>query len=126
MWNIWFSLGGVISLVLASIIQSYQEFGKQAKEEYKPKFFNSPYTWLLYVGWMVLLLVGGVLIFFAFPWWYVLVGAIVVFWLLLPFSVGPRLRKRLLPPWDDLKKELEPKGYNEHNYWRGNWWKESR
>jgi len=121
---IWFSLFGVISLVLSSILQSYHEFGKQAKEEYKPKFFNTSYTWILPVGWMLLLIIGGVLLLLID--WIIAVVAIAVFWLLLPFSVGPRLRKRLLPQWDDVKKNLEPKGYNERNYWRGNWWKEIR
>jgi hypothetical protein len=32
------------------------------------------------------------------------------------------MRRRLLPPWDDVKKELGPKGFTEQNYWRGSWW----
>jgi len=73
------------------------------------------------------LLVGGVLLFFAdvvlLGDWIVAVVAIVIYWLLLPISVNPRVRKRLLPPWDDIKKDLVKQGYTEHNYWRGDWWK---
>ena len=47
---------------------------------------------------------------------------IVVFWLVLPFIITPIMRNRVLPPWDEVKKELEPKGYNERDYWRGDWW----
>ena len=37
---------------------------------------------------------------------------IVAFWLVLPFIITPIMRNRILPPWDEVKKELEPKGYN--------------
>ena len=47
---------------------------------------------------------------------------IVLFWLVLPFIITPIMRNRILPPWDEVKVELEPKGYNERNYWRGDWW----
>jgi hypothetical protein len=47
---------------------------------------------------------------------------IIAFWLVLPFIITPIMRNRVLPPWDIVRKELEPKGYNERDYWRGDWW----
>jgi hypothetical protein len=44
------------------------------------------------------------------------------FWLVFPFIITPIMRNRLLPPWDNVKAELSSKGYNEKNYWRGDWW----
>jgi len=40
----------------------------------------------------------------------------------VPVYYQPIMRRRLLPPWDDVKKELGPKGFTEQNYWRGSWW----
>jgi len=85
--------------------------------------FETAWRAALLPGWILLGLVGLVLLFLVDP--YLGLGAVVVYWLLLPISVGPRVRRRALPPWEDLKDELEKQGYNEQNYWRrGDWWKD--
>jgi hypothetical protein len=74
--------------------------------------------------WMFLLLIGAAILLFPGS----LTGAImagigiIAFWLVLPFIITPIMRNRVLPPWDIVRKELEPKGYNERDYWRGDWW----
>ncbi len=116
-----FALIGLLSLLFASILEAYCEFGRQARPEFRPGIFATRRSYLLEAGWVILLLVGGVLLFIM-DWWVSVIG-LVAFWLLLPISVGPRVRRRLLPSWDELKRELEREGYNERNYWRGNWWR---
>ena len=115
------TLVGIVSLLFASVLESYCEFGRQVRPEFRPGVFATRRSYLLQAGWVILLLAGGALLFVTHP----IVGLIGVafFWLLLPISVGPRVRRRFLPPWDELKHELEAQGYNEQNYWRGNWWR---
>ena len=116
-----FPLLGFVSLIFASILQTYCEFGRQARPEFRPGVFATKWSYLLEAGWVILLLLGGVLLFVT-NWWVCLIG-LAAFWLLLPISVGPRVRRRFLPSWDELKRELEREGYNERNYWRGSWWR---
>ena len=116
-----FPLLGLVSLIFASILQTYCEFGRQARPEFRPGVFATKWSYLLEAGWVILLLLGGVLLFVT-NWWVCLIG-LAAFWLLLPISVGPRVRRRFLPSWDELKRELEREGYNERNYWRGSWWR---
>ncbi len=112
---------GLMSLVFASILQAYCEFGRQAKQEFRPGVFATKWSYLLEAGWVMLLLLGGVLLLLLS--WIVCLIAVATFWLLLPITIGPRVRRRFLPSWDELKRELERKGYSERNYWRGNWWR---
>ena len=117
-----FILGGLLLLVFSAILEALWEFGRQVKPELRPAFLESGWKNVILAAWVILLLTGGALLFWAIP----LLGiiAIVIFWLLLPVSVASRVRKRFLPPWDDLKGELEEQGYTERNYWRrGDWWK---
>jgi hypothetical protein len=75
--------------------------------------------------WVLLLIVGSVLPLL-FRWdqlGLILAGVLVIsFWLVLPFILTPIMRNRLLPRWDEVKADLIPKGYDEKNYWRGDWW----
>ncbi len=121
MLSAFFPLLGLVSLVFASILQTYCEFGRQARPEFRPSVFATKWSYLLEAGWMILLLLGGVLLLLM-HWIACLVG-VASFWLLLPISIGPRVRRRFLPSWDELKRELDRQGYNERNYWRGNWWR---
>ena len=116
-----FPLLGLVSLIFASILQTYCEFGRQARPEFRPGVFATKWSYLLEAGWVILLLLGGVLLFVT-NWWVCLIG-LAAFWLLLPISVGPRVRRRFLPSWDELQRELEREGSNERNYWRGSWWR---
>ena len=122
-WAMWALIIGILLVLVASVIEAYWEFGRQARPEFRPSIFQTRWRNLLVVGWILMLLVGGALLLLV-DWWITVAG-IAVFYLLLPFTVGPRVRKYVLPPWDELKGELEKQGYNEHNYWRrGDWWKE--
>lgn len=116
-----FPLLGFVSLLFASILQAYCEFGRQARPEFRPSIFATRWSYLLEAGWVILLLVGGVLLLLTN--WIVSVIGVAAFWLLLPISIGPRVRRRFLPSWDELKRELEKEGYSERNYWRGKWWR---
>jgi hypothetical protein len=121
-WTMGFIFGGILLLLLAAVFEALWEFGRQVKPELRPAFLESGWKHIILVVWIILLLIGGALLFWALP----LLGliAIVVFWLLLPISIGSRVRKRFLPPWDDLKSKLEKQGYTERSYWRrGDWWK---
>ena len=115
------TLLGLVSITLASVLQTYCEFGRQVRPEFRPGLFATKWSYLLEAGWVVLLLLGGVLLFITSP--IVCAAGVVAFWLLLPISIGSRVRRRFLPSWDELKHELEREGYNERNYWRGNWWR---
>jgi len=122
-----FPLLGLLSLVFASILQAFCEFGRHARPEFRPAISATRWSYLLEAGWMVLLMLGGVLLFMTDPTSRLgliicLVG-VAAFWLLLPISIAPRVRRRFLPHWDELRRELEKEGYNERNYWRGNWWR---
>ena len=113
---------GLVSLIFASILQTYCEFGRQARPEFRPSVFATKWSYLLEAGWMILLMLGGVLLLLTTHWVVCVVG-VASFWLLLPISIGPRVRRRFLPSWDEMKRDLEREGYNERNYWRGNWWR---
>ena len=118
----WFILGGMVLLLFSAVLEAVWDFGRQVKPELRPAFLDSGWKYAILAAWVILLLIGGALLFWALP----LLGiiAIIVFWLLLPISVGSRVRRRFLPPWDDLKGELEEQGYTERTYWRrGDWWK---
>ena len=111
---------GFLIIIVAAVIQAYCEFGRQARPDIKPKIFKSGFKYSLEAVWIVLMLGGSALLFLLS--WLIAVIAIVVFWLVLPFIITPIMRNRILPPWDEVKAELEPKGYNERDYWRGDWW----
>lgn len=122
-YGMWFLIGGLIILLISSMMQSFWEFGREVRADLRPAVFDTSWKHAILAGWIILLMVSGVLLLFAEP--IVAIGAIVAYWLLLPISVGSRVRRRALPPWGDLRGELEKEGYNEHNYWRrGDWWKD--
>ncbi len=121
MLEAFFPLLGLVSLIFASILQAYCEFGRQARPEFRPSVFATRWSYLLEAGWMILLMLGGVLLLLTN--WIICVVGVAAFWLLLPISIGPRVRRRFLPSWDEMKRELDRAGYNERNYWRGNWWR---
>ena len=121
-FTMWFILGGIILILFSAVLEGVWEFGQQVKSELRPSFLESGWKIVILAAWVILLLIGGALLFWVEP----ILGliAVVVFWLLLPVSVGSRVRRRFLPPWEDLKNELEEQGYTESNYWRrGDWWK---
>ncbi len=123
-YSMWFTIGGVVVLIFSSILQCFWEFAREVRPDLRPAILETSWRHAILPGWVILLLVGGVLVFMGMGW-QVCVGAIAVYYLLLPISVGSRVRRRSLPPWDDLKGELEKEGYTEFNYWRrGDWWKE--
>jgi hypothetical protein len=115
---------GYLIIIGAAILQAYCEFGGQAREDVKPHVFKTRFRYVLEGIWMFLMLLGAAMLLFPGS----VVGAImcgigiIAFWLVLPFIITPIMRNRILPPWDEVKKELEPKGYNERDYWRGDWW----
>ena len=119
MWTIL----GFLIVICASILECYCSFGRQAREDVKPGVFKSWVRFVLEVLWM-LLLISGAIILFLFSGFSIVAPliAIVLFWLVFPFIINPIMRRRLLPPWDDVKKELGPKGFTEQNYWRGSCW----
>ncbi len=121
---LWFVPLGILSLLLSAILQSYCEIGRQSRPELRAKVFDSPIRRLLQVGWIALLLTGGVLLWLVYP----IVGlvSICVYWVLLPLSIDRRMKQRMLPPWSLVKGDLEKLGYNEYNYLRGDWWKKEK
>ena len=126
-YGMWFLMGGIVILLVSSILQCYWEFGRDVKPDLRPALFETSWRHVMLAGWVILLLVGGTLVLLATMDWSVWVcfGAIGVYYLLLPISVGPRVRRRSLPPWEDLRYDLEKEGYTESNYWRrGDWWKD--
>lgn len=128
MWILFFV--GMILLLMSSVLQWYCDFGRQALPEYCPRLYNTRYKILLEAGWILLLLFGGALVLAAdiFVWndWYMTVIVIFAYWILLPLSVIPRVRKRLLPRWGDIKKKMEKLDYTEFDYWRGDWWRKKK
>ena len=121
-FTMWFILGGMLLLLFASVLEALWEFGRQVKPEFRPEFLESSWKHVILAVWVILLLIGGALLFWAYP--LVALIAIIIFWLLLPLTIGSRVRRRFLPPWEDLKGELEKQGYTERTYWRrGDWWK---
>ena len=116
---------GYLVIILAAVLQAYCEFGRQARPDIQPKILKSGFRFVMEGLWIFLLIIASVALFLN-GWVLALIG-IVAFWLVLPFIITPILRNRILPPWDEVKKELEPKGYNQRDYWRGSWWmKESK
>jgi hypothetical protein len=115
---------GFLIILLAAVLNAYCEFGKQARADIQPSIFKTRFRYVLDGIWWFLLLVGSVILFgFGTLTGFILATTgIVFFWLILPFLINPILRKRVLPPWDEVKKELIPKGYNQRDYWRGGWW----
>lgn len=116
---------GILLVIVAAVLQAYCEFNQQARENIKHKIFKTEFRYVLEALWILLLGAGSVILFFfgiAGTGWIWAVIAIVMFWLVLPFIITPIMRNRLLPPWDEVKTELGTKGYNERNYWRGDWW----
>ena len=111
---------GFLVIILASLIQLYCEFGRQARPDIQPRILKSRFRFVMEGLWILLLIVAAAVLFLN-NWVLALIG-IVAFWLVLPFIITPIMRNRILPPWDEVKKELEPKGYTERDYWRGSWW----
>jgi hypothetical protein len=107
-------------VVVAGILQSFCEFGRQARDDIKPKILKTKFRFVLEGLWIVMMGVASVFLFIMNSW--LGIASIIFFWLGLPFIVNPILRNRILPTWDEVKKELEPKGYNARDYWRGGWW----
>ena len=123
-WAMGFILGGMVLLLVAAVLEAIWDFGRQAKPKLRPAFLQSRWRHVVLAGCILLLLIGGAMLFWADA--RVGIGAIVVYFLILPFVIGSRVRKRFLPPWEDLKGELEKQGYTERTYWRrGDWWKAS-
>ena len=117
---------GFLIIILAAVVQAYCEFGRYARPDYKPKILKTRFRFVMEGLWILLMAIGAAVLWL--PYVFSPTGAILavvgifVFWLILPFIITPIMRNRLLPPWDQVKKELEPKGYNERDYWRGDWW----
>ncbi len=122
--SIWFVIIGFFLVLVASVIERYCEFGRQARPDVKPDILKSWFRWVLEALWMLMLVAGAALMLIRSDQiGLILAGvAIVSFWLIIPFILTPIIRNRLLPPWDEVKTELAPKGYNEKDYWRGDWW----
>jgi hypothetical protein len=121
-FTMWFIIGGILLLLVSSVLEALWEFGRQVKPELRPAFLKSGWKHVILAAWVLLLLLGGALLFLTYP----IVGtiAIVLFWVALPIVIGSRVRRRFLPSWDSLKGELEKQGFTEQNYWRrGDWWK---
>jgi len=122
--SIWLVIIGFLLVLVASVIERYCEFGRQARPDVKPGIFKSWFRWFLEALWALMLVAGGVLLLIRGDQiGLILAGvAVVSFWVIIPFILTPIIRNRLLPPWDEVKNELGPKGYNEKDYWRGDWW----
>lgn len=122
--TIWFVIIGFLLVLVASVIERYCEFGRQARPDVKPGILKSWFRWVLEALWVLMLVAGGVLLLIRGDQiGLILAGvAIVSFWIIIPFILTPIIRNRLLPSWDEVKNELTPKGYNEKDYWRGDWW----
>jgi amino acid transporter len=111
-------------VLVAAVIQVFCEFGRQARPDIKPKILRGRFRFVMEGLWVFLLTSGCVVLLFpGSPGNLLMVSiAIIAFWLVLPFVINPILRHRVLPPWDEVKKELAPLGYTEKDYWRGGWW----
>jgi len=114
---------GFVLILVASVVEAYCAFGRLARPDVKPGILKGWARWVIEGLWVLMLLVGGTMLLFVpgIGWMMALAG-VVGFWLILPFLITPIMRNRLLPHWDEVKTELAPKGYNEKNYWRGDWW----
>jgi len=121
---LWLLVPGIILLLVAALLETYCDFGRQAAEAYSPEIFRRRSRWLFEAGWVLLLLIGGILLLLVD--WRWAVGGIALFWLVLPIWLMPIMRKRLLPPWEMVRENLERQGYTEKNYWSGDWWKKKK
>jgi hypothetical protein len=124
MGSLWVVIIGFLLVLVASVIERFCEFGRQARPDIKPGILKSWFRWVLEALWVLMLIAGGALLLVRGDQiGLILAGlAIIGFWLIIPFMLTPLMRNRLLPPWDEVKNELIPKGYNEKDYWRGDWW----
>ena len=122
--SIWLMIGGTVLLVLAGFLESYCSVSRQSAERYRAKIFVTRSGLLFEMGWMLLLLGAGLLLFLVNP--IAALVAIAVFWLVLPLWIMPMMRRRLLPTWDMVKDELEVQGYTEANFLSGDWWKKKK
>lgn len=111
---------GFVVLLAAAVLQAFCEFNRQARDDIRRSIFKTKFKYVLEAIWIILMLGAAAILFLMH--WLLGVTAIIVFWLILPFMITPILRNRLLPTWDEAKTELEPKGYNERDFWRGDWW----
>jgi len=121
-----FLMIGYIAILLAAVVEAFCNFSRAALPQYKPGFMQGWFRWVMEVLWVILLLAGGVALLAdvainGAPWYFVVI-AIAMFWLIFPLLLGPIIRRRFLPHWEEVKKELAPKGLNENNYWRDDWW----
>lgn len=121
---LWLIIGGIVLLVLAAFLESYCWVSRQSAPRYRAKVFATRSGLFFEMGWILLLLGAGLLLFLANP--IAALVAIVVFWLVLPLRIMPMVRKRLLPTWDMVKDELEVQGYTEENFLSGDWWKKKK
>jgi len=122
MW--WLVIPGILLLLLAGVLESYCEIGRQSLPSLRAKVFSTRAGVLFWIGWIALLLISGVLLWMVNS--ILAVVAIAVFWVLLPLWLVPMMKKRMLPPWDAVKGDLEKHGYTEDNYLGGDWWKKKR
>ena len=120
----WLAIAGIFFLLLAGVVESYCAVSRQCLPSLRARIFDTHRGLLLNVGWVVLLVVGALLLIMVN--WILAVVGVVVFWVLLPIWLMPMLKKRLLPPWDLVKSDLERHGYTEDNYLDGDWWKKGR
>lgn len=122
--DIWLIIAGAVMLLIAAVLEAFCEFGRQAAPEYRPEIFGTRTGVLFWVGWITLFLIACLMLFFAHP--IAGLAGVVVFLVLLPLWLVPMMRKRMLPPWDIVKDELEGQGYTEDNYTSGDWWKKKK
>jgi fatty acid desaturase len=118
---LFFLLGGFMLVFVASAIEGFCAFGRSARDDVKPGILKTPIRWVIEAAWVIFLIAGSALLVLTGVWIFPLVG-VLSFWILLPFIITPILRYRLLPHWDEVKHELEPKGLTQKNYWREDWW----
>ncbi len=114
---------GFVLVLVAAVAEAYCAFGRLARPDVKPRILKGWSRWVMETFWALLLLAGGVcLLIVPGVGWILALAGVVGFWLILPFILTPIIRNRLLPHWDEVKSELAPKGYNDKDYWRGDWW----
>ena len=121
---LWYVILGFLLVIVASVLETFCAFGRLARPDIKPRILKTKFRWVLEALWVLMLVGGGVLLFLRGDQIGLIlaVAAVIGFWLVLPFVLTPIMRNRLLPQWDEVKKELIQKGYDEKNYWRGDWW----
>ena len=120
----WVTILGIVLLIVAAVVESYCTISRQSLPSLRAKIFDSSRGLSLYVVWMVLLVIGATLLFSVHT--VAAIVGVVVFWVLLPMWLMPILKRRMLPPWDMVKGDLEQHGYTEDDYLDGDWWKKKR